>query len=161
MKIKLLPHKTLSEAAASKLAASLLDGSLQPGTQLPPERELMNQIGISRTTLREALKALEENNLIESRPNIGWFVREIDETNITQAKELGNPTQLWKTHQALGNLQCLRGKTEKARAEFQAALKVVEGIAEGLTDSALKEGYLQSEPVQKLVSLAQGPNPAK
>jgi len=80
---------------------------------------------------------------------------------LTQAKELGNPTQLWKTHQALGNLQCLRGKSEKARAEFQAALKVVEGIAEGLTDSALKEGYLQSEPVQKLVSLAQGPNSAK
>jgi molybdopterin/thiamine biosynthesis adenylyltransferase/DNA-binding transcriptional regulator YhcF (GntR family) len=90
MKINLLPHKTLSEAAASRLAASLLDGSLLPGTQLPPERELMNQFGISRTTLREALKALEENNLIESRPNIGWFVRAIDESNITQAKELAS-----------------------------------------------------------------------
>lgn len=88
MKIKTIPHKTLSEAAASKLAALLLDGSLPPGTQLPPERELMNQFGVSRTTMREALKSLEENNLIESRPNVGWFVREIDESNITQAKEL-------------------------------------------------------------------------
>lgn len=88
MKINLLPHKTLSEAAASKLADSLLNGNLPPGTQLPPERELMNQFGISRTTLREALKALEENHLIESRPNIGWFVQSIDESNITQAKEL-------------------------------------------------------------------------
>lgn len=88
MKIKPISHKTLSEAAAGKLAASLLDGSLQPGTQLPPERELMNQFGISRTTVREALKSLEENNLIESRPNVGWFVRKIDESNITQAKEL-------------------------------------------------------------------------
>lgn len=88
MKINLLPHKTLSEAAASKLAASLLDGSLQPGAQLPPERELITQLGISRTTLREALKSLEENRLIESRPNIGWFACQIDETNITQAKEL-------------------------------------------------------------------------
>ncbi len=83
-----LSHKTLSEAAASRLAASLLDGSLSPGTQLPPERELMNQLGISRTTLREALKSLEENRLIESRPNIGWFVCKIDESNITQAKAL-------------------------------------------------------------------------
>jgi len=88
MKINPIPHKTLSEAAASKLATSLLDGSLLPGTQLSPERELMNQFGISRTTLREALKSLEENGLIESRPNVGWFVREIDESNITQAKEL-------------------------------------------------------------------------
>jgi molybdopterin/thiamine biosynthesis adenylyltransferase/DNA-binding transcriptional regulator YhcF (GntR family) len=88
MKIKTSPHKTLSEAVASKLAASLLDGSLPPGTQLPPERELMNQFGVSRTTVREALKSLEKNNLIESRPNVGWFAREIDESNITQAKEL-------------------------------------------------------------------------
>jgi molybdopterin/thiamine biosynthesis adenylyltransferase/DNA-binding transcriptional regulator YhcF (GntR family) len=88
MKINPIPHKTLSEAAASKLATSLLDGSLLPGTQLPPEREMMNQFGISRTTLREALKSLEENGLIESRPNVGWFVRNIDESNITQAKEL-------------------------------------------------------------------------
>ena len=88
MKIKTIPHKTLAEAAASKLAASILDGSLAPGTQLPPERELMNQLGISRSTLREALKTLEKNYLIESRPNVGWFVLEIDESNITQAKEM-------------------------------------------------------------------------
>jgi molybdopterin/thiamine biosynthesis adenylyltransferase/DNA-binding transcriptional regulator YhcF (GntR family) len=88
MKIKTIPHKTLAEAAASKLAASLLDGSLASGAQLPPERELMNQLGISRTTVREALKTLEENSLIESRPNVGWFARSIDESNITQAKEM-------------------------------------------------------------------------
>jgi len=94
MKINPIPHKTLSEAAASKLAGSLLDGSLSPGAQLPPERELINQLGVSRTTVREALKALEENNLIESRPNVGWFAKTIDETNITQAKELaGDATQ--------------------------------------------------------------------
>ena len=88
MKIQKISHKTLAEAAAGKLAASLLDGSLTQGTQLPPERELINQLGISRTTLREALKALEENRLVESRPHVGWFARKIDETNITQAKEL-------------------------------------------------------------------------
>jgi len=88
MKIQKISHKTLSETAAGKLAASLLDGSLAQGAQLPPERELMTQFGISRATLREALKALEENRLVESRPHVGWFARKIDETNITQAKEL-------------------------------------------------------------------------
>ncbi len=88
MKINPVAHKTLAQTSAGRLAASLLDGSLGPGTQLPPERELMTQLGISRTTLREALKSLEENRLIESRPNVGWFARAIDETNITQAKEL-------------------------------------------------------------------------
>jgi len=90
MKIQKISHRTLAETAASKLAASLLDGSLAQGAQLPPERELMNQLGISRATLREALKALEENHLIESRPNVGWFARKIDESNIAQAKELAS-----------------------------------------------------------------------
>ena len=88
MKIQKISHKTLAETAAGKLAASLLDGSLTQGSQLPPERELMSMLGISRATLREALKMLEENHLIESRPHVGWFAATIDETNITQAKEL-------------------------------------------------------------------------
>jgi molybdopterin/thiamine biosynthesis adenylyltransferase/DNA-binding transcriptional regulator YhcF (GntR family) len=93
MKIQPITHKSLAETAAGKLAASILDGSLTPGTQLPPERELMSQFGISRSTLREALKSLEENNLIESRPHVGWFARSIDESNMTQAKELANAGQ--------------------------------------------------------------------
>ena len=77
MKIEPIPHKTLAEVVAGKLTASLLDGSLKPGTQLPPERELIIKFGISRTTLREALKTLEENRLIESRPHVGWFARNV------------------------------------------------------------------------------------
>jgi adenylyltransferase/sulfurtransferase len=90
MSIKIQPvnHTSLAESAAGKLAASILDGSLVAGTQLPPERELMSQLGISRSTLREALKSLEDNNLIDSRRGVGWFVRKLDDSNLTQAKEM-------------------------------------------------------------------------
>ncbi|MDO9130539.1 MAG: ThiF family adenylyltransferase [Anaerolineales bacterium] len=88
--LKILPvtHQTLSATVSAKLAASILDGSLKPGMQFPPERELISQLGVSRATLREALKALEENKLIGARPNVGWFVRAVDESNLAQAKEL-------------------------------------------------------------------------
>jgi hypothetical protein len=75
---------------------------------------------------------------------------------LTQANQLGNPTLLWKTHQAVGNLLLKRGKNKDAKAQFQTALKVVQDIAEGLTDLALEEGYLQSDPIQELISQAQG-----
>jgi tetratricopeptide (TPR) repeat protein len=75
---------------------------------------------------------------------------------LTLAKELNNPTQLWKTHQTIGKLLLKGGKSEEAGAEFQAAAKTVHGIADGLTDVALKRGYLQSGPIQELFSLAAG-----
>ena len=88
MKIERISHRTLAETVAGELTASLLDGSLKPGTQLPPERELIGKFGISRATLREALKLLEKHNLVEARPNVGWFARQIDESNLSRAKEL-------------------------------------------------------------------------
>jgi molybdopterin/thiamine biosynthesis adenylyltransferase/DNA-binding transcriptional regulator YhcF (GntR family) len=93
IKIQPLSYKSLTDTAAAKLAAFLLDGSFATGSQLPPERELMNQLRISRSTLREALKTLEKNKLIESRRGVGWFVRKLDESNWTQAKELAQETE--------------------------------------------------------------------
>lgn len=88
MKIPPISHKSLSEVVATRLAASLLEGNLHPGEQLPPERELMSQLGVSRATLREALKTLEENKMIEARPGVGWFARQLDESNVAQVREL-------------------------------------------------------------------------
>jgi len=88
MTIKPVSRKTLSEVVAGKLVASILEGALPPGSQLPPERELMHQLAVSRSTVRESLKVLEENHLIEARPGVGWFTCAIDSTNFTQAHEL-------------------------------------------------------------------------
>jgi len=88
MKIQPVAHQTLAESVAGKLAASLLDGSLASGAQLPAERDLMAQLDVSRATLREALKLLGEYKLIEARPNVGWFAGVIDESNVARAREL-------------------------------------------------------------------------
>jgi molybdopterin/thiamine biosynthesis adenylyltransferase/DNA-binding transcriptional regulator YhcF (GntR family) len=86
--IKPISHRTLSEVVAGKLAASILDQTLKAGAQLDPERELMLTLGVSRSTLREALKVLADNHLIDARPGIGWFVCPIREDNYARAHEL-------------------------------------------------------------------------
>jgi molybdopterin/thiamine biosynthesis adenylyltransferase/DNA-binding transcriptional regulator YhcF (GntR family) len=88
LKIPPITHQSLTDTVSARLAASILDGSLKNGTQLPPERELINQLGVSRATLRQALNFLEQYKLIEARPNVGWFIRGVDESNLAQAKEL-------------------------------------------------------------------------
>ena len=70
MNINPVKHPTLAQVVASQLAASILDGELKAGDKLPSERELMKQLSVSRATLREALKALSENRLIEARKGV-------------------------------------------------------------------------------------------
>ncbi len=88
MAINPVPRKSLSEVVAGKLAASMLNDTLKAGSQLPPERELMVQLAVSRSTVREALKMLADNRLIESRQGVGWFICSINATNYARAHEL-------------------------------------------------------------------------
>ncbi len=59
---------------ADSLTALLKGGSLTAGSPLPTERELCEQFGVSRMTLRQALGTLEREGLIESHRGRGTFV---------------------------------------------------------------------------------------
>jgi len=90
MQIHPISKKTLADMIAAKLAASVLDESLPEGSQLPSERDLIQKLEVSRTTLREALKILEEKDIIESRAGVGWFVKAIDEANFPGIYEIAS-----------------------------------------------------------------------
>jgi len=55
----------------SQIQSVILDGKLKPGQKLPSERELGETFGISRGTLREALRVLEQKGLIKIRLGVG------------------------------------------------------------------------------------------
>ncbi|MFN2145121.1 MAG: ThiF family adenylyltransferase [Anaerolineales bacterium] len=88
IKIKPVPKITLSDQVTSNLAASIIRGDFPANTQLPSERDLVTQLDISRSTLREALKVLADNHLIEARQGVGWFVCRIDDSNVAKAHAL-------------------------------------------------------------------------
>jgi GntR family transcriptional repressor for pyruvate dehydrogenase complex len=64
------------EQAAEQIAARIQQGTWRPGDRLPSERELANQLGISRGSTREALRVLEAMGLLEIRPGDGTIVRD-------------------------------------------------------------------------------------
>jgi molybdopterin/thiamine biosynthesis adenylyltransferase/DNA-binding transcriptional regulator YhcF (GntR family) len=88
VQIKPIARKSLPERIAGKLAASIIGGNFKPESQLPSERELVEMLDISRSTLREALKILAEHQIIEARPGVGWFACKIDENNVGKARQL-------------------------------------------------------------------------
>jgi GntR family transcriptional repressor for pyruvate dehydrogenase complex len=56
-----------SASIADQIRAAILGGKLNEGSRLPPERELAEQFGVSRVTVRDALRGLEAMGLIEVR----------------------------------------------------------------------------------------------
>lgn len=71
-----LRQPRLADVITERLEAMILEGSLKPGQRLPPERELAEQFGVSRPSLREAIQKLSARHLLVSRQGGGTFVSE-------------------------------------------------------------------------------------
>src|ERR1700689_1143213 len=69
-----IERTTLAASAFEQLISNVVHGKWKAGARLPAERELCQQLGIARTTLREALKAMELIGMLESRVGEGTFV---------------------------------------------------------------------------------------
>ena len=106
-----IPH-----SLAASLRARIHMGELRPGERFPAERELAEQFGVSRVTLREALRVLQSEGYIEVRrgPHGGAYVTDLSE-----------PAQAWRDRMiaesaALDELFDLRIGIEMATARFAA-----------------------------------------
>lgn len=72
--VQRLSRTTLTTAAFEQLISNVVSGVWKTGERLPPERDLCQQLGIARTSLREALKAMELVGMLNSRVGDGTFV---------------------------------------------------------------------------------------
>jgi GntR family transcriptional regulator, transcriptional repressor for pyruvate dehydrogenase complex len=72
---------------AEHIRQRILSGEIRPGENLPPERRLVEQTGLGRASVREALRTLETEDLIESRVGRygGWVVRRPDEGSVSRS----------------------------------------------------------------------------
>jgi GntR family transcriptional repressor for pyruvate dehydrogenase complex len=66
----------LSDVIEQELERLIVEGTLAPGQQLPPERELAKQFDVSRPSIREAIQRLEAKRLLNRRHGGGTFVSE-------------------------------------------------------------------------------------
>lgn len=70
---------------AQQIKNAILNGTMQPGDQLPPERELSERFGASRIAIREALKGLEASGLLIIKPGSGVFVASITSRTMSES----------------------------------------------------------------------------
>jgi len=83
------PRKvTIVESIVEQLVENIQNGSLEPGDKLPSERQLIEMLGVGRSSVREALQGLVMMGLVEIRPGQGTFVKH---NLYTYIPDLSNP----------------------------------------------------------------------
>lgn len=79
---------TLANRVTRQMEHLIVEGHLKPGDRLPAERELAQQFGVSRTVVREAVRALVAKGLLEVRPGSGTVVSSPTRDAVTQSMSL-------------------------------------------------------------------------
>jgi GntR family transcriptional regulator, transcriptional repressor for pyruvate dehydrogenase complex len=85
---KVVRTSRLYEQIVQQIEDSILKGALKPGDQLPAERDLAQRFGVSRTAVREAVKALREKGLVEAYSGRGTFITDGTSQAVRQSIEL-------------------------------------------------------------------------
>lgn len=128
-----LPRESAVTEIARQLLGQLLGGQLTPGTRLPSERQLAQTLGVGRSAIREALKALDVLGIIEVRQGDGTYLKQDSSDLLPQAIEwglmLGQPRtrdliearrHIEETIARLAGLRADDALTERLRADMAA-----------------------------------------
>src|SRR4029079_12272838 len=75
----------LSDKVTDAILEMIASGQLKPGDALPPERELGKQFGVSRTVIREAVRALAAKGMLEVRSGSGVRIIAVDEKTVRES----------------------------------------------------------------------------
>jgi GntR family transcriptional repressor for pyruvate dehydrogenase complex len=114
------------EEIVRQIKTMIAEGRLKSGDQLPPERDLAEKFVVSRTSVREALRALESLRLVEIRPGEGTFVREVSVESLIEPLALVMLSQ----REAISELFEARGMLEPAIAGLAAVRATPEEVSE-------------------------------
>jgi len=134
-----IQRKRFTDQIIENLIAMIASGELKPGDKLPPEPQLMEQFGVGRSSIREAIGALELIGVLTVRPGHGTHVT--DSTDKVQSKSIG--------------LSLITIGHEKIRELVEARVELEQDIVRLAAERATEEDIADIKAQQKkLISAA-------
>ncbi len=134
---------SLTEQVTAHLKAQILEGAFADG-RIPPETELATDLGVSRTTVRDALSRLEHEGAIYRRQGSGTFVNPQGLQIRSRLEEIWSYEQVLQDHGYTPSVRVLSVRTEPASSGDSKALEVDEGTPLLVMDKLFLE---DDEPV--------------
>lgn len=137
---------SLPDRLSVDLERLILEGELAPGEKLPAERELAEHLGVSRVSIREALRELENRGLIDRRPGRGTIVLKPGERAQISAEVIGTIEAL---RPGLADIMELRSIVEPPIARITAEratprdLAQLRELVEAMEADVPKERYVE------------------
>src|SRR6185295_14180183 len=120
-------HATLTDHTVLALQEAIKQGRFTAGSQLPSEMEMLQMLGVSRTTLREALRILEEQRLIRKKRGLGTFVME--RAIVKDLSRNFGITEMISQAGYTAGMREVQIKLEKASKALAEKLEIPEGAA--------------------------------
>ena len=117
----------VTDEAIARIRDLIKSGGLRPGDRLPPEKELSESLGLSRNSLREAVKALEMINILDVRRGDGTYVTNLRPSSAMDAMSFVLELQQDET---ILDLLEVRRVLEAAAGARAAALITAEQVQE-------------------------------
>jgi len=136
----------VTDEAISTIKAMIVSGELKPGQRLPPEKELSERLGLSRNSLREAVKSLEVIRVLDVRRGDGTFVTSLEPRLLLEAMSF-----VVDLHQDSSVIEIF--EVRRVLEPFAAGLAAAKISAEQLDALAASLGSVdESTPVEDLVA---------
>jgi GntR family transcriptional repressor for pyruvate dehydrogenase complex len=138
-KFKQIRRSSLSDTVGDSIVQMIRKGEIKPGERLPSEHQLMEQLNVGRSSVREAVRGLVMLGILDARPRKGTVV--VSPVPNTFSRRLQDTTALW----AVRDLFEVRLLLEEHAAGSAARLATSDDLAEirshaGAFENAAREG---------------------
>lgn len=114
----------VSEAVTERIVTLIKEGELKPGSKLPSESELMRQLNVGRSTVREALRGLAMLGIVSARPRHGTFILSPIDNVVTQ--QVNSSVVYWAIRDLFEVRAVLEGYAAAEAARHATALQIEE-----------------------------------
>ena len=122
--------KNVHASTVDLLGEKIVSGRYPPGTTIPPEPTLGDELGVSRTVVREAVKSLVAKGLLVTGPKLGTRVMHEEHWNWFDPDVVGWQAKVGLTREFLRDLQELRRVVEPVGVRLAAERATAQDIAE-------------------------------
>lgn len=99
-----LPQASLRDQVVAAIRDAIIQGRFRPGEKIP-EHDLARQLGVSRTPIREAIRILEQQGLVETRPKNGTYIAGLDREQVKDGLLVRAALEELAVRQALERLE--------------------------------------------------------